>query len=115
VPTVKRAIAIVALAVALPVLSGSAGASLDLSLQDPPGAPHVGAVMCLPASPGAQLTCPLPDAVEAVATATADRPATAAVPASVADAAYAARLHADLCAARAVFCDVDDSGKYLTH
>jgi hypothetical protein len=36
------------------------------------------------------------------------------VPAAVADPAYAARLHADLCAARPVFCDVDDSGKYIT-
>lgn len=29
------------------------------------------------------------------------------------DAAYAARLRAELCAARQVFCDVDDSGRYI--
>jgi hypothetical protein len=106
-----RAIAIVALAVALPALAGSAGASLDLSLQEPPGAPHIGTVLCLPASPGGQLSCPAPDPVGTVASEV--QPAPAAVP--VADAAYAARLHAELCAARAVFCEVDDSGKYLTH
>jgi hypothetical protein len=114
VPTVKRAIAIVALAVALPALSGSAGASLDLSLQDPPGVPHVGTVMCLPASAGGQLSCPAPVPVETVTSAVASTPAaTPAVAPSVADAAYGARLHAELCAARPVFCEVDQSGKYL--
>ncbi|MDQ3945916.1 MAG: hypothetical protein M3357_12345 [Actinomycetota bacterium] len=113
----KRAIAIVALAVALPALSGSAGASLDLSLQDPPGVPHIGTVMCLPASAGGQLSCPAPDPVESVTSAVASTPAPAATPAvapSAADAAYGARLHAELCAARPVFCEVDQSGKYLT-
>jgi hypothetical protein len=121
VPTVKRAIAVVALALPLAVLPGLAGAGQDLSLQDPPGAPHIGTALCLPAAPGAQLSCPAPDLVGTVASEVQSVPAVApaavpepVVPAVVADPAYAARLHADLCAARPVFCEVDDSGKYLT-
>ncbi|HEY3238673.1 MAG TPA: hypothetical protein VGL92_03830 [Acidimicrobiia bacterium] len=110
----KRAIAVVALAFSL-ALPGLAGAGQDLSLQDPPGAPHIGTALCLPASPGGQLSCPAPDPVGTVASALKSAPvASPAAVVSVADAAYAARLHAELCAARAVFCEVDLSGKYLT-
>lgn len=111
----KRVIASVALTLALSALPGLAGATQDLSLQDPPGVPHIGTAMCLPASPGGQLSCPAPDLVGAVAAEVQSSPVVApAVVPAVADAAYAARLHADLCAARPVFCEVDDSGKYLT-
>jgi hypothetical protein len=113
--TVKRAIAVAALALAVSVLPGLAGATLDLSLQDPPGAPHIGNVLCLP-GPGGQLSCPAPDPVAAVPEAVTPAPAPAAAPpavSSVDDAAYGARLHAELCAARPVFCEVDQSGKYI--
>jgi hypothetical protein len=109
---VKRVIASVALALALSALPGLAGATLDLSLQDPPGAPHIGTALCLPAAPGGQLSCPAPDPVEAVVSVV--EPSPAAVPALVDDPAYGARLHAELCAARPVFCEVDQSGKYLS-
>ena len=36
----------------------------------------------------------------------------AADPAAVNDAAYAARLHADLCLARQIFCGLDRNGRY---
>ena len=119
----KRATVIVALALALPMLAGSAGATPDLSLHHPPGAPNPGIALCLPA-------CPAPDAVDAVAavpavpeTAPAVSPVAPSAPApapAVADLsplekdAYGARLHAELCAARPVFCDVDQSGKYIS-
>ena len=112
----KRVIASVALTLALSALPGFAGATVDLSLQDPPGAPHLGTVMCLPASAGGQLSCPAPDPVATVTAAVQSTPVVApAVVTSVDDAAYGARLHAELCAARPVFCEVDQSGKYLTH
>ncbi|MGH8974481.1 MAG: hypothetical protein ACRD0C_14930 [Acidimicrobiia bacterium] len=110
----KRAFAVAALALAVSVLPGLAGATLDLSLQDPPGAPNVGSVLCLPATPGGQLTCPAPDPVAAVPEAVTPAPASAPpAVATVDDAAYGARLHAELCAARPVFCEVDQSGKYI--
>jgi hypothetical protein len=113
--TVKRALAVAALALAVSALPGLAGATLDLSLQDPPGAPHVGTALCLPAAPGGQLSCPAaPDPVAAVPEVVAPAPATApAAVTTVDDAAYGARLHAELCAARPVFCEVDQSGKYI--
>ena len=123
----KRVIASVAFTLALSALPGLAGATQDLSLQGPPGVPHIGTEMCLPAAPGGQLSCPAPD-LATIASAVPSAPVAApvevpvavpvavpvGVPAAVADPAYAARLHADLCAARPVFCDVDDSGKYIT-
>jgi hypothetical protein len=119
---VKRVIASVAFALALSALPGLAGATQDLSLQGPPGMPHIGTEMCLPAA-GGQLSCPASD-LATIASEVPSAPVVAPVevpvavpvevPAAVADPAYAARLHADLCAARPVFCDVDDSGKYIT-
>lgn len=122
----KRAIAVAALALSLAALPGLAGAGLDLSLQDPPGVPHIGTVVCLPAA-GGQLTCPAPDPGATVTPAPVPvapvaPPAVAPVappvaapeaPLSVADPAYGARLHAELCAARPVFCEVDQSGHYI--
>ena len=126
----KRVIASAAFTLALSALPGLAGATQDLSLQGPPGMPHIGTEMCLPAA-GGQLSCPAPD-LATMASAVPSAPVAAlievpvaapvevpvavpvGVPAAVADPAYAARLHADLCAARPVFCDVDDSGKYIT-
>ena len=111
----KRVLASVALTLSLSALPALAGATPDLSLQHPPGAPHIGTVLCLPASPGGQLSCPAPEPVEAVVSAVPDTPASpVSAPAEVADPAYGARLHAELCAARPVFCEVDQSGKYLT-
>lgn len=120
----KRAIAVAALALSVAVLPGFAGAGQDLSLQDPPGAPHIGAVMCLPAVPGGELSCPTPDPAGTVAPVAPVAPALQPVPVappvvapgtslSVGDPAYGARLHAELCAARPVFCDVDQSGHYI--
>ena len=109
--TVKRAFAVAALALAVSVLPGLAGATLDLSLQDPPGAP-VGTTLCLPDAAG-PLACPA-DPVASVPGTVAPAPSTApAAVTSVEDAAYGARLHAELCAARPVFCEVDQSGKYI--
>ncbi|MGH9039122.1 MAG: hypothetical protein ACRDZ3_02720 [Acidimicrobiia bacterium] len=105
----KRALAIVALAVALPALAGSAGANVDLSLQDPPGAP-AGAVLCLPA---ADLACSAPDVAGTAANVVEATPVVVPAVVAVDDAAYGARLHAELCAARPVFCEVDQSGHYI--
>ena len=112
----KRVIASVALTLALSALPALAGATSDLSLQHAPGAPHIGTAMCLPGSAGGQLACPVPEpvaaAVSAVEAPVSINPVSA--PALVDDSAYGARLHAELCAARPVFCEVDQSGKYLS-
>ncbi len=124
----KRAIAVAALALSSTALPGFAAAGQDLSLQDPPGAPHIGTALCQPALPGGQLSCPAPTPDPAgpvapvVESAPVAPPVLAPVPApvaapgtalSVTDPAYGARLHAELCAARPVFCEVDQSGKYI--
>ncbi|HKY74722.1 MAG TPA: hypothetical protein VJS45_01175 [Acidimicrobiia bacterium] len=86
-----------------------------------PAAPVVVEAPALPAAPPAvQAPVPpaAPEAVQAPAAPSATRPAVKAIRAKVpagagvTDAAYAARLQADLCLARQIFCGLDHSGRY---
>jgi hypothetical protein len=85
-----------------------------------PAAPAVVAAPAMPAAPVVQAPVPpaAPAAVQAPAAPSTARPAVKAVRAKtptragVADAAYAARLQADLCLARQIFCGLDHSGRY---
>lgn len=110
----KRALAIVALAVVLPVLVGPAGAVQDLSLEDPPGAP-IGMALCLASETPSCST----EAVTEVAPVATPAPVPAEVPSvpalvpDLGDDAYGDRLHVELCAARPVFCEVDRSGRFI--
>ena len=53
-----------------------------------------------------------PPTIPVVGRPTVKRVAKTAIPAGVDDAAYAARLQADLCQARQIFCGLDRSGHY---
>lgn len=86
-----------------------------------PAAPAVVEAPALPAAPPvvqAPVPPAVPAAVQAPAPTSATRPAVKAVRAKmptragVTDAAYAARLQADLCLARQIFCGLDHSGRY---
>src|SRR5688500_7362699 len=70
----------------------------------PPAIPAPGAVTPAIAAPakGAAVVRPAARIVKAKAAGVTDAD----------DAAYAARLHAELCQARAVFCNLDRSGRY---
>ena len=86
-----------------------------------PAAPALVEAPAMPAAPPV-LQAPVPPAapaaVQAPAAPSTARPAVKAVRAKaptragVADAAYAARLQADLCLARQIFCGLDHSGRY---
>lgn len=86
-----------------------------------PAAPPVVRAPVPPAAPAA-VRAPVPPAaplaVQAPAAPPTGRPAVKAVRAKtparagVTDAAYAARLQADLCLARQIFCGLDHSGRY---
>ena len=118
----KRILALTALTAGLALAvaaSGTAGAGGDLSLQHAPGAPPVVTPSPSPAAAPAATTVAAP--VEAVTLPVEDGhvttgPAEAIVAvAPVADEdAYGAELHAQLCASRQIFCEVDQSGRYLT-
>lgn len=130
----KRILAVVALAAGLALAPGRAGATEDLSLQHPPGAPHIGAAACALVLPDGGLDCgahavpPEPSTSEVVVATTSSEVVTMMLdgyvvetgPAEAAaamqpigdEAAYEAELHAKLCAARQVFCEVDGSGQY---
>ena len=107
-----------ALLVAVPV-GASAGPPAG-----PPAVPAAPAVVEAPAMPAAppvvQEPAPpsVPAAVQAPAAPSTARPAVKSVRAKpptragVADTAYAARLQADLCLARQIFCGLDHSGRY---
>jgi hypothetical protein len=106
-----------ALLMAVPVGASDGPASGPAAL---PAAPVVEAP-ALPAAP-AVVQAPVPPAVPAAVQAPAPLPATrpavkavrakAPTRAGVTDAAYAARLQADLCLARQIFCGLDHSGRY---
>lgn len=131
----KRTLATVALAAGLALAPGRAGATEDFSLHHAPGAPHIGAAVCTRVMPDGGFDCgdhavaPGPSASEAAATtsspvevvmmvldghvvATGPAEAAAAMQPIGDEAAYEAELHAKLCAARPVFCEVDESGQY---
>jgi 2-oxoglutarate dehydrogenase E2 component (dihydrolipoamide succinyltransferase) len=80
-----------------------------------PAVPAAPAIVQAPAAPAA------PTAVHAPAAPAKARPAVKAVPAKapahqgLADTAYAARLQADLCMARQIFCGLDHNGRYPAH
>ncbi len=107
-----------ALLVAVPV-----GAS-DGPPAGPPALPAAPAVVEAPAVPAvppvvqAPVPPAVPAAVQAPAAPSTARPAVRSGRAKaptrdgVADAAYAARLQADLCLARQIFCGLDHSGRY---
>jgi hypothetical protein len=131
---VKRTLPILALTGGLALVAASAGAAEDLSLHSAPGVPHIGESVCTPTEVIGALSCKLP----ALAPAPAADPAVPGVPVvSIAVEAghvlttgpaeaksatlpagdpdvYGARLQAQLCASRTVFCDVDQSGHYRT-
>jgi hypothetical protein len=134
---VKRTLPILALTGGLALVAASAGAAEDLSLHSAPGMPHIGEAVCTPMGVIGALTCKLPalasapaadqavpadpavpvvtiavEAGHALTTGPAEAKA-AALPAGDPD-VYGARLQAQLCASRAVFCDVDQSGHYRT-
>jgi hypothetical protein len=86
-----------------------------------PAAPAVVEAPAVPAAPPvvqAPVPPAVPAAVQAPAAPSTARPAVRSVRAKaptrdgVADAAYAARLQADLCLARQIFCGLDHSGRY---
>jgi hypothetical protein len=86
-----------------------------------PAAPAVVEAPAMPAAPPvvqAPVPPAAPAAAEAPAVPTTARPAVRSVRAKaptragVTDAAYAARLQADLCLARQIFCGLDHSGRY---
>jgi hypothetical protein len=87
-----------------------------------PAAPPLGDAPALPAGPPVVQAPAPPPAAPAVAQAPAApstaRPAVKSVRAKaptragLSDAAYAARLQADLCVARQIFCGLDHSGRY---
>jgi hypothetical protein len=110
-------------------LAATAGATEDLSLHSAPGVPHIGEAVCTPTGVVGTLTCRLPVLSPAQAPGDVALPAVAveggrtlrtgaAEAAGVATAkaaepdVYGARLQAQLCASRTVFCDVDQSGHY---
>lgn len=130
----KRILATVALAAGLALAPGRAGATEDFSLHHAPGAPHIGAA-CAQVLPDGGFDCgdhavsPGPSASEVAATTsssvevvtivldghvveTGPAEAAAAMQPIGDEAAYEAELHAKLCAARQVFCEVDESGQY---
>ena len=90
----------------------------------PPALPAAPAVVDTPAMPAAPpvVQAPVPPAapaaVQAPAAPSTPRPAVRSVRAKaptmagVTDAAYAARLQADLCLARQIFCGLDHNGRY---
>jgi hypothetical protein len=78
-------------------------------------APEVVAPLAIPAPVAVTPAIPAPAAPKATAVRPVVRTVRAKAPAAVdADAVYAARLHAELCHARAVFCGLDRSGRYPT-
>lgn len=89
-----------------------------------PAAPAVVGAPAVPAAPPvvqAPVPPAAPAAVHAPAAPATARPAVKLVRAKaparpdVADAAYAARLQADLCVARQIFCGLDHNGRYPAH
>ena len=80
-----------------------------------PVTPEVVAPPAIPAPVAVAPAIPALAAPKATAVRPVVRTVRAKVPAAVdADAVYAARLHAELCQARAVFCGLDRSGRYPT-
>jgi hypothetical protein len=78
-----------------------------------PAAPVTVAPPAVPAATAVQVPArPAPSAVHrAVITVRAKAPEAA----GLSDAAYAARLQAELCRARQIFCGLDRGGRYLVH
>ena len=131
----KRILPILALTGGLALVAASAGAAEDLSLHSAPGVPHIGEAVCTPTGLIGGLTCKLPalapapvpvpaadSAVQTVTIAVEDGHVLSTGPAEAKAATqpigapdlYGARLQAQLCASRTVFCDVDQSGHYRT-
>jgi hypothetical protein len=118
----RRTVAILLVAATALLMAVPVGAS-DGPTTGPAALPAAPAVVEAPAMPAAPpvVEAPVPPAapaaVEAPAAPTA-RPAVKSVRAKaptradVTDAAYAARLQADLCLARQIFCGLDHSGRY---
>ena len=114
------------LVVASPLLTAVPVGATDVRPAGPAALPAAPAVVSAPALPAPVTVAPpaAPAVVEAPAvTAPAPvpavaRPAVKAVrarvpsPAAVSDAAYAARLQAELCRARQIFCGLDQGGRY---
>ncbi len=103
---------------AVPVRAGESRAAVPTVLPATP-APAVAAgpvALVPPAVPAPAVAPAVPAPTAATAPAvTAVRPVTKvtkAPAAAVDDAAYAARLQADLCQARAIFCGLDQGGRY---
>jgi len=113
---------------------GPTGPAADPPLAEMPAAPALDVTAALPAVP-APVTAVPPPAVPApavsapaVSAPALSAPAAPAVtraparvvrasaprPADLGDAAYAARLQAELCRARQIFCDLDHGGRYRT-
>jgi hypothetical protein len=122
---VRRIVATL-LVVASPLLTAVPVGASDARPAGPAVAPAVPAVVQAPAVPAPPTVAP-PAApaittvqAPAVPTPTAARPAVKAIrakaprPTSVTDAAYAARLQAELCRARQIFCGLDHGGRYPT-
>jgi hypothetical protein len=120
---VRRAVAtllVVASPVLLAVPAGAAGPRTAGPAVTP--APAIPAVMATPVAvaPPAVPVVALTPAIPAVRALASIRPviravrarAAAAPTAAVGDAAYEARLQAELCAARQIFCGLDRNGRY---
>lgn len=98
-----------------PVMEARAAAETGPAVPSGPAVPTALAVEAVPAveadlalePAAASPLAPVPPAAEAV-------PAAPVAVDSAGDDAYAARLHAELCLARPVFCEVDRSGRYRT-
>ncbi len=111
---------------AVPVDAGESRPAVPAALTATPAVPQPAAdvaapeVVAPPAVPAAVAATPAVRAPARAAAAVrpvvrtvrAKAPAVAPVPTPVADAAYSARLHAELCQARAVFCGLDRGGRY---